>query len=358
MGTNSRVEKVPTFSFVSLAYRTEPYVADMIESVIAQTRSDWELVVVDNGMSDEVARIVGRYSHDPRIVLVRQENRGVGGGVAAGVGASCGRYLSILHSDDQVVPDFCARLGAVLDRRQDIDALGCDALMFDDADSTVLTRTFREGTWARRPRKEVAHRVTTAEVIAGRQPYYTGAIRREAWDRVGGYAACLPGVEDMDLWLRLLATEHIVWFIPDRLGWYRAMPQSISHGSGFVESVKRTEILLTEFGGTSERAEDRIAVDSSLSRLRYLRDLEHARDALLAGDAARARMHAAGAFGHVASLRAGVVWAGLAVAPGLLTRVHPLKQRVMVVAERLRNRWVGGGADAAPTRTHPKRVTG
>ena len=50
--------------------------------MLAQTRGDWELIVVDNGNSDEMARIVSNYTSDPRITLIRQENKGIGGGSA------------------------------------------------------------------------------------------------------------------------------------------------------------------------------------------------------------------------------------------------------------------------------------
>ena len=65
----------PMFSFLSPAYRTEKTLSRTIDSVRAQTRSDWELVVVDNGNSDAIAAVVGPYLSDPRIRLIRQENR-------------------------------------------------------------------------------------------------------------------------------------------------------------------------------------------------------------------------------------------------------------------------------------------
>ena len=80
-------------SFLTSAYQTERYVSETIESVLAQTRGDWELIVVDNGNSDEMARIVSNYTSDPRITLIRQENKGIGGGLGAAANAADGRYL-------------------------------------------------------------------------------------------------------------------------------------------------------------------------------------------------------------------------------------------------------------------------
>lgn len=69
----------PFISYLVTAYQTEKYVGETIRSVLTQTRSDWELVVVDNGNSDEMAAVVGNFTSDPRIKLIRQENKGVRG---------------------------------------------------------------------------------------------------------------------------------------------------------------------------------------------------------------------------------------------------------------------------------------
>ncbi len=100
----------PFLSFLMTAYGTERFVAATIESVLSQTRTDWELIAVDNGGSDEMAEIIGRYTADPRIVLVRQENKGIRGGVTAAADAATGRFLCVLNSDDMLLPDYCERV--------------------------------------------------------------------------------------------------------------------------------------------------------------------------------------------------------------------------------------------------------
>ena len=73
----------PRISFLTTAYQTEKVVAETIDSVLAQTIQDWELIVVDNGRSDDMAAVVERYTSDDRIKLIRQDNRGYVGGVMA-----------------------------------------------------------------------------------------------------------------------------------------------------------------------------------------------------------------------------------------------------------------------------------
>ena len=124
----------PFVSFLTTAYRTEQYVSETIKSVLAQTRGDWELIVVDNGNSDEMARIVGNYTSDPRITLIRQDNKGYVGGVSAAAAVAQGRYLCVLDSDDAVQPNYCERIGALIDGDPGIDAVGCNAMLFREPD--------------------------------------------------------------------------------------------------------------------------------------------------------------------------------------------------------------------------------
>ena len=319
-------EVEPTFSLISLAYKTEPYVAEMIESVRAQTSPDWELIVVDNGMSDAIAGIVDSYSADPRIRLVRQENRGMSGGMAAGRAVARGRYMAVLHSDDQIMPDFCARMGSIIAERPDIDAVGCDAYLFSSVDGELLRRTYRRNGWMKSPRGEKHHRVTLAELISCRQPYYTGAVRRQAWDAVGAYNSGMPRLEDLSLWVRLVQSGLTVWFTPEPLGRYRICEESLSRGHDISPSFEGTKRLLSEAADRSGAAEDLAARASMLKKVGYLHSLHRARCAFLSDDMAAARASAAEAFAHRRTFRSFLVLAGVRLAPALLRLVHPAKQ--------------------------------
>ncbi len=130
--TDDHGVKRPLISFLTTAYKTEPYVAETIESVLAQTRDDWELIIVDNGNSDEMATIVSGYISDPRITLIRQENAGIRGGVRAAAEKAWGRYVCPLHSDDLLESTYCQRVGALVEATPTIDAIGFNATFFWD----------------------------------------------------------------------------------------------------------------------------------------------------------------------------------------------------------------------------------
>ena len=114
---------------------------ETIESVLAQTRDDWELIVVDNGNSDEMAHIVEQYTSDSRITLVRQVNKGVRGGVTAVLDIATGRYLCLVDSDDVLEPNFCEKIAAVIEADPEVHAVGCDVVLFTDFGASLPNST-------------------------------------------------------------------------------------------------------------------------------------------------------------------------------------------------------------------------
>ena len=155
--------------------------AETIESVLAQTRDDWELIVVDNGNSDEMAHIVEQYTSDSRITLVRQVNKGVRGGVTAAVDIATGRYLCLVDSDDVLEPNFCEKIAAVIEADPEVHAVGCDVVLFTDFDVLPPEQYFHSvglgnGAGIRRGAMSLADRSSMKGV-----PPYIGAVRHDMW---------------------------------------------------------------------------------------------------------------------------------------------------------------------------------
>ncbi|MDF3303690.1 glycosyltransferase family A protein [Rhodococcus sp. T2V] len=332
----------PTFSILTTAYRTEAYVGETVESVLKQTRTDWEMIVVDNGMSDDMASIVRHYTTDPRIRLIRQVNRGIGGGVDAAAAAARGSYFSVLNSDDLLRPDFCQRMGEILAAEPDVDAIGCDACIFDE-EANVLTGT-HQASIGFPDAHPAGHYLTLTEALTGRIPYYTGAIRREAWRAVGGYQSDTTDIdESIMLWLRLLEAGYQVRTFPDRLCLFRRRADSQSHDPQLVEEFEsRIERTYTLVARRSSSLEHREAVQCALRNVRYYQALRRARSSLLMGDTVAARSAAKVALHQRRTLRAALVVAALAVAPRMVRRIHPTKQRATAVVQRIAARTSDG----------------
>ena len=333
------------FSFLCSAYRTEDTLARTVDAVRAQTRADWELIIVDNGNSEAIAAVAAPYLADPRISLVRHENRGVAGALKSAGEVATGRYVVVLNSDDAVTKDFCARTGALLDADPGIAAVTCDAHLFVDPGQIRLSRGYLSSAGAR-GRSDGTRPLRLAEVIDGPCPYYSAPIRRDVWDAMGGMSMTeSPLMNDLDFWLRTLSSGYDVRTIPDKLGLYRIQAGSESRptdpsGSERFEDVR--ERVLTRAAERSSDPADSAALERALRRLRYQQAVRRARVAIQQGSAPDARRQIEVALAQRRTARVLAILVGLRLAPSMLVRLHPVKQRLQARLEqslwRVRNR--------------------
>lgn len=100
----------PKISIVIPVYNVEKYLQNCLDSVLAQTLTDIEIVCVDDGSTDNCGKILDKYvAKDSRIKVIHQENAGTHLARKAGVSASTGDYLMFLDSDDEFTPDACGK---------------------------------------------------------------------------------------------------------------------------------------------------------------------------------------------------------------------------------------------------------
>ncbi len=105
----------PFFSVVVPVYNRAAILGKTLRSVLAQTEQDFEIVVVDDGSADQPARTVEEIG-DPRIVFVRQENRGGGAARNTGIDTARGRFVAFLDSDDEFLPHHLATMRRLIER--------------------------------------------------------------------------------------------------------------------------------------------------------------------------------------------------------------------------------------------------
>lgn len=333
----------PLFSFLTSAYRTECYVAETIESVVAQTRTDWELIVVDNGNSDEMAHIVERYTGDSRIKLIRQENKGVRGGVTAAADVARGRYMCVLNSDDLLVPDFCKQIGSLIDDDPGIDAVGCDGENFRDPYNGLPPQGYFAAI-GRRSVPDPSRPVSLEDMLDDGVPLYIGAIRRDIWEAHSGYDPASQDVEaDVALWLSMAAAGRQIRVLPDRLARIRVRPDSVSRDpSGTEEFERRLLQAFLAIGDYSQVDEAALSRSRMVRHLRTNQAMRRARWALFDGDVHGAWASARDAYRSHPSLRTAAVVVALRLSPGMLRSIHPAVIRTQNALRRARFRIAGG----------------
>lgn len=101
----TKIDATPLISILIACYKGEKFIAATIESVLAQTYPNFELVVIDDGSPDDSVSVVRRYTHDARVKYVHQQNGGMSAARNAGIQHSTGEFLVFLDQDDCLVPE-------------------------------------------------------------------------------------------------------------------------------------------------------------------------------------------------------------------------------------------------------------
>ena len=109
----------PFFSVVIPVYNRAAVLGRTLESVVSQTCQDFEVIVVDDGSSDDPAAVVAQFA-DSRIHLLRQENKGGGAARNAGIDTAIGRFIAPLDSDDEFLPGHLERMKQLLESSSNI----------------------------------------------------------------------------------------------------------------------------------------------------------------------------------------------------------------------------------------------
>jgi glycosyltransferase involved in cell wall biosynthesis len=211
---------MPAVSVIMPAYNVAPYVGAAIESVLAQTVTDLEILVVDDGSTDETAQVVGQYmARDARVRLLQQRNGGISSARNHALREIRGGIVALLDGDDMWAPRFLEEQTAILDGRPDVDIVTGNAWNLGGGRDGSPARPWPDG----RPAPDVAQILADEESV-----FIMSVFRRRVCDRIGGFDEALPTNEDYDYWLRA-SLAGFTFARNDRpLGYYRRRSGSLS----------------------------------------------------------------------------------------------------------------------------------
>ncbi len=224
--------KPPRFSVIMAAYDAERTVEPAIRSALLQTVDSLEVVVVDDGSRDETARLVqGLAQDDNRVRLFRQGNRGPGAARNRATAESRGELVVVLDADDLLLPDYLERMGAALDTTPGAGMAFTDAWLLEDETGRVRRRSAMALQHPPAQPPADPGELFTLLLEQGNFIYVSTTTRRVVLEDVGPWneSVGVKGVEDYELWLRILARGHRVIAVPGRLGVYRRRVGSNSY---------------------------------------------------------------------------------------------------------------------------------
>lgn len=220
-------------SVIIPTYNRAHYVRLAIESVLAQTYRDCEIIVVDDGSTDDTeARLAGLPDN---VTYHRQPHSGRPAvGRNTGLRLATGEFIAFLDSDDLFVPDRLERHVARLQSEPQLAWVYSDTEYFTDNGAAnggaIMAGEDKADSWS--GNQPIQGRVFAALLITNFIPLSSVTVRRSCLDAVGAFdeSPRLTGVEDYDLWLRI-AAQYDIGYVTGRLSRMRVHGQNISGGT-------------------------------------------------------------------------------------------------------------------------------
>ena len=224
--------RTPRVSVIIPVYNGAATISHVLQSIFDQTFTDYEVVVVDDGSTDETASILEQFGS--RIVVIRQPNQGFCAARNAGIAKSSAEYLALLDADDFWLPTKLEKSIAILDKSPQValvytDVSNCDTAGRDLGTSPVDAHT--------------AHPPTLDEMLSRLWPIMpsTVVMRRAAYEKCGRFAEGFS--EDLDFWIRIREQGEFS-YLPEKLTRFTMGPlypkvlRRDSRGELFVRSIR------------------------------------------------------------------------------------------------------------------------
>lgn len=203
-------EALPTVSIVMAAYNAGAYIEQAIASIIAQTYSNFEILVINDGSTDNTDTVVEKFHSDSRVKYIRQANAGQTAAKNKGIKESQGTFIAFCDADDFWHPEKLAK----------------QLLKFDDERVGVVYSDIQSV-------NSSGEHIKTNEVLTGKEgnllndllfynfiPFGTAIIRSSCLAQNGGFNEQYRMGIDWDLWLRISVNWHFA-FVPEKLYFYR-----------------------------------------------------------------------------------------------------------------------------------------
>jgi glycosyltransferase involved in cell wall biosynthesis len=230
-------------SIIIPCYNQARFLHQAAASCLAQNYSALEVLVIDDGSTDDPRAALGELAQHPQLTFMRQENRGVAHARNAGIAASSGTFVKFLDADDWLAPTLVARQVEMLCADPALGFVYCDRIRTDEQGAALDT-----GTVGKRS-ASLDGDLFPLLLYGGFFPPMTVMLPRSILERVGNFDQSVVPCEDYDLWLRITAHGYRVQFLNQPLAYYRRHDASATQDRARLESQQRAvlERIVAQF---------------------------------------------------------------------------------------------------------------
>lgn len=255
-------------SVVIPCYNQAQYLADSVQSVLNQTYSNWECIIVNDGSTDNTAQVALSWcAKDERIKYVSKDNGGLSSARNCGIQNSSGNYILTLDADDMYEATFMSKAVAILDNNPGIGVVSCWGYRFSNCkDYTVFKPNGK----------------TLEDFLYRNAAIGTSLFRKKCWEEVDGYDESMKyGYEDWEFYIRVGKYGYRTEIIQEPLFFYRQRKGSMrnvavnDHDSQikFYIFMKHKDLYLENFEGLIQNLLS-IAANNKKSELKRINSID------------------------------------------------------------------------------------
>jgi glycosyltransferase involved in cell wall biosynthesis len=264
-------------SVVIPTYNYARFVGEAVESALGQTYPSVEVIVVDDGSTDETQDVLRKFGK--AIINVRKANQGLSAARNTGIAHAHGAFIAFLDSDDIWLPEKLTRQLALFDGAPTVGLVGCNGFLIRQNGEIFDTLRYEPAI----ARPKLLRKLLMGNCISGGS---NACIRRECLEKVGGFDESLRSAEDWDMWLRIVS-HYDVRFASEPLVKVRITENSMSSATNNDRMINNEMVVLDKFFADAGRACSIYAMRKAYAH-RYLRA---ARASMGTNDSASARRY-------------------------------------------------------------------
>jgi glycosyltransferase involved in cell wall biosynthesis len=213
---------MPKVSVIIPCYNQGKYVDEAVDSVLAQTFQDFEIIIVNDGSTDEFTNEKLKNYDKPKTHVIHTTNEGLSAARNNGIKASRGEYILPLDADDKIQASFIEQALFNIENNLNIGAVSTNWIIFGEKDAldtsfaNVVSNTkFKGG--------------TVIDYLMSNNSMSCGLFSRKIWNEAGGYNESMKnGFEDWDFWISITERDYQIFVIEEPLYFYRVKAESMN----------------------------------------------------------------------------------------------------------------------------------